>query len=63
MPHGSCYLVANGHAGTTYFAYCRKYSDAHETAFKAEIRRLTGYPCRRVQRKQYAPMGGVEINL
>jgi hypothetical protein len=35
---GETYLVAHGDDGNKYWAYCRKYSDDHETAFKAKVK-------------------------
>ena len=62
MGHGSCYLVANGDDGKTYWAYCSKYSDAYETSFKAQVKQLSGFPCRKVRREQSEPEGvGIEL--
>jgi hypothetical protein len=63
MGHGSCYLVANGDDNNKYWAYCRKYSDAHETSFKAQVARLSGFPCRRVRRENAQPDDGIEVTL
>ena len=63
MGHGETYLVANGDDGNKYWAYCRKYSDEHETAFKAKVKERSGYPCRRVRRENSEPSDGIEIQL
>ncbi len=63
MGHGQCYLVANGNDGKKYWAYCKKYSDAHETSFKAKVKTASGYPCRTVRRENFEPPTGTEITL
>lgn len=64
MPgHGKCWLVANAADGNTYWAYVRKYSDAYETSFKAQVRILSGHPCRKVHRENSEPDEGIEIQL
>lgn len=63
MPHGKCWLVANAGDGNTYWASVRKYSDAHETSFKAQVKILSGFACRKVRRETSEPDDGIEINL
>ena len=60
--HGSCYLVTNGEDGETYWAYCKKYSDAFETAFKAKVRERAG-GSRNVRRENSEPSRGIEITF
>jgi hypothetical protein len=61
--HGSCYLVANGDDGKKYWAYVKKYSDDHETSFKAKVKAASGHPCRSVKRDNSQPSSGTEIKL
>lgn len=59
--HGKCWLVANGDDGNKYYTYCKKYSDACETNFKAQVKLKSGYPCRTVRRENSEPTSGIEI--
>ena len=61
--HESCYLVANGDDGVTYWAYVKKYSDAFETSFKAKVKTASGHACRSVTRKNSEPTKGTEVKL
>ena len=60
--HDSCYLVTTGDDGNTYWAYCKKYSDAHEKSFKAQVAALAGR-IGSVHRKNKAPDRGIEITF
>lgn len=59
--HGKCWLVANGEDGNKYYTFCKKYADALETAFKANVKARTGYPCRTVRREPSEPSSGIRI--
>jgi hypothetical protein len=58
--HDKTWLVANGDDGNRYWAYCRKYSDAFETAFKAQVRMRAG-GCRTVHWSPSEPDDGIQI--
>lgn len=61
--HGKTWLIANADDGNTYWAYVPKYSDGYETAFKAKVKILSGFPCRTVRRESSEPTRGIEIEL
>ena len=61
--HDKCYLVANGDDGEKYYTYCKKYSDACETAFKATVKQRSGYPCRTVHRDTSEPDEGIDLQV
>lgn len=64
MPgHGKCWLVANGADGNKYWAFVKKYSDAHEKSFKAQVKIASGSACRTVHRETSEPDDGIEITL
>jgi hypothetical protein len=60
--HDKTWLIANGGDGERYWAYCRKYSDVFETAFKAQVRARTG-DCRTVHWSSSEPSNGTEIEI
>jgi len=53
--HSKCWLFANGDDNNKYWAFCKKYKDADEISFKAQVKQQSGYNCRTVHRKDSKP--------
>lgn len=60
--HGKRWLLVNSDNGNTYWTFCKKYSDACETSFKARVKTISGGAGHgKVQHKNSQPTRGIEI--